>query len=171
VELMVVVLVIGVLIAIGLPVFLGAKTRSQERAAQAQLRTALIGGLTYWSEGATFTGFDQGCSSSSDTCLVADATEASIAWVGPGQPGISQVSVRRRELPPLGGAERDGLVLLRRPVHRRDRPWTGRQLLGSRQRDGVRRRVVSQARILSRQLGFMPRLLLGTDTGRPACSG
>jgi type IV pilus assembly protein PilA len=93
VELMVVVLVIGVLIAIGLPVFLGAKTRSQERAAQAQLRTALIGGLTYWSEGATFTGFDQGCSSSSDTCLVADATEASIAWVGPGQPGISQVSV------------------------------------------------------------------------------
>jgi len=93
VELMIVVLVVGVLIAIGLPVFLGAKTRSQERAAQAQLRTALIGGLTYWSEGATFTGFDQGCSSASDSCLVADSTEASVAWVGPGLPGISQVSV------------------------------------------------------------------------------
>src|ERR1043166_2000704 len=93
VELMVVVLVIGVLISIGLPVFLSAKERSQERAAQAQLRTALLGGLTYWSGGGTFTGFDQGCSSAGDSCLVADSTEASVTWVGPGQPGVGQISV------------------------------------------------------------------------------
>lgn len=93
VELMVVVLLIGILIAIGLPVFLGAKTRSQERAAQAQLRTGLIASLTHWSEGATFTNFDQACTAVADSCVIAEANESAVDWVGSGQPAQGQVSV------------------------------------------------------------------------------
>jgi prepilin-type N-terminal cleavage/methylation domain-containing protein len=40
IELMLVVLIIGVLIAIALPTFLGARQRAQDRAAQSGLRTA-----------------------------------------------------------------------------------------------------------------------------------
>ncbi len=49
VELMVVVLIIGILIAIALPLFLGARVRAQNRAAQADLRTALIAAKTSYS--------------------------------------------------------------------------------------------------------------------------
>ena len=41
IELMVVVLIIGILIAIALPTFLGARARAQNRAAQSSLRNAL----------------------------------------------------------------------------------------------------------------------------------
>ena len=41
IELMVVVLIIGILIAIALPTFLGARRRAQDRAAQSSLRNAL----------------------------------------------------------------------------------------------------------------------------------
>src|SRR6185436_6102467 len=41
IELMVVVLIIGILIAIALPTFLGARNRAQDRAAQSSLRNAL----------------------------------------------------------------------------------------------------------------------------------
>ncbi|GIU99645.1 MAG: hypothetical protein KatS3mg014_1261 [Actinomycetota bacterium] len=40
IELMVVVLIIGILIAIALPTFLGARQRAQDRAAQSDLRNA-----------------------------------------------------------------------------------------------------------------------------------
>jgi type IV pilus assembly protein PilA len=42
IELMVVVLIIGILIAIALPTFLGARQRAQDRAAQSSLRNALV---------------------------------------------------------------------------------------------------------------------------------
>lgn len=42
VEVMVVVFIIGVLVAIALPVFLGARERSQNRAAQSYLRNAIV---------------------------------------------------------------------------------------------------------------------------------
>ena len=41
IELMVVVLIIGILIAIALPTFLGARTRAQNRAAQSNLRNGV----------------------------------------------------------------------------------------------------------------------------------
>lgn len=71
IELMVVVLIIGVLIAIALPVFLGARQRSQDRATQANLRTGLAAALTSWAQSGSYSGFD-------DTS--AEAMEPSLDW-------------------------------------------------------------------------------------------
>jgi type II secretory pathway pseudopilin PulG len=90
---MVVVLVIGILIAIALPMFIGAKTRAEERSTEAQLRTGLTAGLTYWSDGGTFTGFDVGCSGVPDDCSAADSGESSVVWIGPDAPAARQVSI------------------------------------------------------------------------------
>src|SRR2546428_516709 len=54
VELMVVVLIIGILIAIALPTFVGARTRAEDRAAQADLRNALIAAKTMFSDNGTY---------------------------------------------------------------------------------------------------------------------
>src|SRR5438045_9029490 len=50
IELMVVVLIIGILIAIALPTFLGARTRAQNRAAQSGLRNALVAAKTIFTD-------------------------------------------------------------------------------------------------------------------------
>ena len=50
IELMVVVLIIGILIAIALPTFLGARSRSQDRAAQSDLRNALAAAKTCFTD-------------------------------------------------------------------------------------------------------------------------
>ena len=93
VELMVVALIIGILIAVALPMFLGAKARAEEKRTQALLRTGLTAGLTYWTAGATFTGFDSTCSAVPDSCGEAEAAESSIAWVGPGAPSDVEISI------------------------------------------------------------------------------
>ena len=54
IELMVVVLIIGILIAIALPTFLGARTRSQNRAAQSDLRNTLAAAKTFYTDGNTY---------------------------------------------------------------------------------------------------------------------
>ena len=50
IELMVVVLIIGILIAIALPTFLGARTRAQNRAAQSSVRNALSTAKTVFTD-------------------------------------------------------------------------------------------------------------------------
>src|ERR1043165_3977749 len=50
IELMVVVLIIGILIAIALPTFLGGRTRAQNRAAQSYARTALVAAKTIYTD-------------------------------------------------------------------------------------------------------------------------
>ena len=62
IELMVVVLIIGILIAIALPTFLGARTRSQNRAAQADLRNALVAAKVMYTDGSTFVNATAGAS-------------------------------------------------------------------------------------------------------------
>jgi type IV pilus assembly protein PilA len=49
IELMVVVLIIGILLAIALPTFLGARTRAEEAAAKSSLRVALTAGRVIYS--------------------------------------------------------------------------------------------------------------------------
>jgi type IV pilus assembly protein PilA len=56
IELMVVVLIIGILIAIALPTFLGARNRAQNRAAQASLRNALVAAKTSYTDNGSYVG-------------------------------------------------------------------------------------------------------------------
>jgi type IV pilus assembly protein PilA len=54
VELMIVVLVIGILIAIAIPTFLGSRNRAYNRSAQSDLRAALIGAKTIYSTNGSY---------------------------------------------------------------------------------------------------------------------
>jgi type IV pilus assembly protein PilA len=54
IELMVVVLIIGILIAIALPTFLGARARAQDRAAESDLRNALVAAKTMYTDASTY---------------------------------------------------------------------------------------------------------------------
>jgi type IV pilus assembly protein PilA len=58
IELMVVVLIIGILIAIALPTFLGARTRAQNRAAQSDLRNALVAAKTMYTDNSSYAAAD-----------------------------------------------------------------------------------------------------------------
>jgi type IV pilus assembly protein PilA len=71
IELMVVVLIIGILVAIALPTFLGARTRAQDKAAQSNLRNGLAAADTYFTDDDTYDLFD-------DT--EAEAIEPSLTW-------------------------------------------------------------------------------------------
>jgi len=55
IELMVVVLIIGILIAIALPTFLGARQRAQNRAAQSSLRNGLAAAKVIYTDNNTYT--------------------------------------------------------------------------------------------------------------------
>ena len=54
IELMVVVLIIAILIAIAIPTFLGARTRTQNRAAQSSLRNALTAAKTAYTDQSSY---------------------------------------------------------------------------------------------------------------------
>ena len=54
IELMVVVLIIAILLAIAIPTFLGAKGKSQDRAAQSNLRNALTAEKTFYTDNQTY---------------------------------------------------------------------------------------------------------------------
>ena len=75
IELMVVVLIIGILIAIALPTFLGARSRAQDRAAQSDLRNGLAAAKTFFTDGDTYTGFTALLPSP-----VAKGIEPSLTW-------------------------------------------------------------------------------------------
>ncbi len=82
IELMVVVLIIGILIAIALPTFLGARTRAQNRAAQSDLRNALVAAKTMYTDNSSYVGAD-----SSATGLV--TVEPSLCYVAAGTTSVS----------------------------------------------------------------------------------
>ncbi len=56
IELMVVVLIIGILIAIALPTFLGARDRAGIRAAQARLKDSFTAAGVFYTDGESYTG-------------------------------------------------------------------------------------------------------------------
>jgi type IV pilus assembly protein PilA len=84
IELMVVVLIIGILIAIALPTFLGARETSSDRAAQTDLRNGLAAALAFYSETTDFTGFD---------VSAALREEPSVQWIAGGSPAQGEVSI------------------------------------------------------------------------------
>ena len=55
IEVMVVVLVIGLLIAIALPTFLGARARAQDRGVQTDIRNTFLAERTHYTDGAVYT--------------------------------------------------------------------------------------------------------------------
>jgi type IV pilus assembly protein PilA len=83
IELMVVVLIIGILIAIGLPTFLGARTRAQNRAAQSDLRNALVAAKTMYSDNSSYAAADSvsatGLATVEPTLCYVDATTPLVA--------------------------------------------------------------------------------------------
>jgi type IV pilus assembly protein PilA len=85
IELMVVVLIIGILIAIALPTFLGSRARAEDRAAQVDLRTALAAALVFMSDSGKFDGFDANA---------ARSTEPSLRWIDGGAPPSGQISIQ-----------------------------------------------------------------------------
>jgi type IV pilus assembly protein PilA len=101
IELMVVVLIIGILIAIALPTFLGARTRAQNRAAQSDLRNGVAAAKTFFTDNDTYgdgagalPDFDNGCAANSACSTVApisqpEQVEPSLNWYGAGDPGTN----------------------------------------------------------------------------------
>ena len=83
IELMVVVLIIGILIAIALPTFLGARQRAQDRGAQSNLRNGLAAAKVYYTDHETYVGFD---------ATAADGIEPSLTWVAAGDPAVNEVA-------------------------------------------------------------------------------
>jgi len=71
IELMVVVLIIGILVAIALPTFLGARTRAQDKAAESLLRNGIAAAKTFFTDSDVYTGF---------TVAVAQGVEPSLSW-------------------------------------------------------------------------------------------
>jgi type IV pilus assembly protein PilA len=61
IELMVVVLIIGILIAIALPTFLGARNRANDKAAESSLRNALAAAKTCFTDHDTYNSTAQVC--------------------------------------------------------------------------------------------------------------
>ena len=55
VEVMVAIMIIGILAAVGLPTFLGARARAHDKAAQAPIQTALLAAETLNAQAGTFT--------------------------------------------------------------------------------------------------------------------
>ena len=86
IELMVVVLIIGILIAIALPTFLGARQRAQNRAAQSSLRNGIAAAKTVFTDTDTYTPFDT---------AAAHSAEPSLTWLAAGTDptGPTQVEI------------------------------------------------------------------------------
>jgi type IV pilus assembly protein PilA len=94
IELMIVVLIIGILVAIALPTFAGARARAADKAAESDLRNGLAAALTYYVTGATptYTGF---------TPATASAAEPTLNWMSPGPPAVGQVDIEVASGPDL----------------------------------------------------------------------
>jgi type IV pilus assembly protein PilA len=78
IELMVVVLIIGILLAIAIPTFLGARNRANDRSAQSNLRNALTAEATLYTDAQVYT---DSTAAAGQAALA--AIEPSLTWVAP----------------------------------------------------------------------------------------
>jgi len=116
IELMVVVLIIGILIAIALPTFLGARARAQDRAATADLRNAIAAAKVFYTDKDSYTGFDTGCAPGA-LCVAGSpslTTEPSLPWAGAGDPGATNRVAIELASGTGDGTDTAGLLLVRR---------------------------------------------------------
>lgn len=91
IELMVVVLIIGILIAIALPTFLGARQRAADRGAQSDLRNGIAAAKAYFTDDDTYSGFNTGCAAAAACAATSppETFEPSLVWFGAGDPGTN----------------------------------------------------------------------------------
>lgn len=91
IELMVVVLIIGILVAIAVPTFLNAQDNAKSKAAQSNARSSLSAAKTVFAEEETYT---------TVTLLDLQAAEPSLAWQAESAPSanVEQVSWKRTTL-------------------------------------------------------------------------
>jgi prepilin-type N-terminal cleavage/methylation domain-containing protein len=116
IELMVVVLIIGILIAIALPTFLGAREHAQDRAAAADLRSAIVAAKVFYTDNGTYSGFSTGCPAGA-LCPVGstpNVTEPSLPWAGDGDPGVTDHVAILLAIGTGDGTDTKGLLLVRR---------------------------------------------------------
>jgi type IV pilus assembly protein PilA len=92
IELMVVVLIIGILIAIALPTFLGARKRAQDRAAQSSLRNAIAAAKTCFTDNDTYGDPDGAGPLTGCTDAVLNGVEPSLTFQAAVSTGPKQVS-------------------------------------------------------------------------------
>jgi type IV pilus assembly protein PilA len=97
IELMVVVLIIGILIAIALPTFLGARTRAQNRAAQSDLRNALVAAKTMYTDNSSYAAADSAATGlvtvEPSLCYAAAATASTVGGACVTGAGGANISV------------------------------------------------------------------------------
>jgi len=90
IELMVVVLIIGILIAIALPTFLGARTKAQDRAAQSTLRNGLTTAKACFTDSDVYTGCDNAKLQTSEPSISFKGN--AVASTGPKEVSVKVVS-------------------------------------------------------------------------------
>ena len=78
IELMVVVLIIGILLAIAIPTFLGARNRANDRSTQSNLRNALTAEKTLYTDSQAYTTSDLTSTPTGKSVLT--AVEPSLDW-------------------------------------------------------------------------------------------
>ena len=83
VELLVTLVIVGLLISIAIPLFLGAIERSEDTATKATLRDGMVAAHVWYTDGETYEGFD---------AAAGEAVEPSITWTD-GDPGLNAVSI------------------------------------------------------------------------------
>jgi type IV pilus assembly protein PilA len=78
-------MIIGILIAIALPTYLGARAQAANRAIQSDMRSGLAAAMSYYAEHQDWDGFD---------AVQGAKEEAHIAWVdGPAAPAEGEVEI------------------------------------------------------------------------------
>ena len=79
IELLIVIVIIGILLAIAVPSYLGFKDRANKRAVQSDLRAALPTAEAYYSDGGSYTGLTIAKMASIDTGLASDVVTINVA--------------------------------------------------------------------------------------------
>ena len=100
IELMVVVLIIGILVAIALPTFLGARNRANDKAAQSGVRNAIAAAKTCFTDQDTYVGCDNAKLGTIETAL--KFTTDAAGSTGPGEVSVLIAPVNAPTVVTLG---------------------------------------------------------------------
>ena len=84
IELMVVVLIIGILVTIALPTFIGARKRAENKGAESNLRNGMSAAKTFFTDADAYTGFN---------AAQGQTIEPSLTWVDGNAVVVNQVNV------------------------------------------------------------------------------